>query len=68
MDLIPTKLIIFNPQEDELKLNNVFYKLGRHDTDIRKSNDMQISIRKSTQQLEAKLNKQSFNVRKLDDI
>ena len=49
-------------QEDELKLNNVFYKLGRHDTDIQATTNDQIALRKTAQKLEAKLNKQSFNV------
>ena len=49
-------------QEDELKLNNVFYKLGRHDTDLLTTTTMQAGLRDSTNKLEAKLNKQAFNV------
>lgn len=49
-------------KEDELKLNNVFYKLGRHDTDIQSTTSVQISLKDTARKLETKLNKQAYNV------
>ncbi|XP_018013352.1 uncharacterized protein LOC108670393 [Hyalella azteca] len=49
-------------KEDELKLNNVFYKLGRHDTDILSTTSQQMSLQNTARKLENKLNKQSFNM------
>ncbi|KAF2351720.1 C-type lectin fold [Trinorchestia longiramus] len=49
-------------KEDELKLNNVFYKLGRHDTDISSTTSQQVSLQNTARKLENKLNRQSFNM------
>ena len=49
-------------KEGELKLNNVFYKLGRHDTDIQSTTDVQLALKNTAQKLEAKIGKQSYNV------
>lgn len=49
-------------QEDELKLNNVFYKLGRHDNDLEGVNENMQKLSSSSKKIEAKLNKHAFNV------
>ncbi|CAL4063304.1 unnamed protein product, partial [Meganyctiphanes norvegica] len=52
-------------KEDELKLNNVFYKLGRHDTDLEGVTDNVKQLGKTSRKIEAKLNKHAFNVEHL---
>ncbi|XP_066940302.1 C-type lectin domain family 4 member F-like isoform X1 [Macrobrachium rosenbergii] len=49
-------------KEDELKLNNIFYKLGRHDTDLEGVDSLLDRLSTSTKRIEAKLNKHAFNV------
>lgn len=49
-------------KEDELKLNNVFYKLGRHDNDLEGVSDNVQKLSSSSKKIEAKLNKHAFNV------
>lgn len=49
-------------QEDELKLNNVFYKLGRHDNDLEGVSENVQKLSSSSKKIEAKLNKHAFNV------
>ncbi|XP_042230862.1 uncharacterized protein LOC121872262 [Homarus americanus] len=49
-------------KEDELKLNNVFYKLGRHDTDLEGVGNNVQRLTTSTGRIEAKLNKHAYNV------
>jgi len=49
-------------KDDQLKLNNVFYKLGRHDTDLATTTSAQIRLRDASKNLESKLNKHAFNV------
>lgn len=49
-------------QEDEVKLNNVFYKLGRHDTNIEGVDTSVHRLAEDSRRIEAKLNKHAFNV------
>lgn len=49
-------------QEDEVKLNNVFYKLGRHDTNIEGVDTSVHRLADDSRRIEAKLNKHAFNV------
>ncbi|KAK7043830.1 hypothetical protein SK128_020043, partial [Halocaridina rubra] len=49
-------------KEDELKLNNIFYKLGRHDTDLEGVDNTLNHLSTSTKRIESKLNKHAFNV------
>ncbi|XP_045597048.1 uncharacterized protein [Procambarus clarkii] len=49
-------------KEDELKLNNVFYKLGRHDTNIEDVVSDLDRLSTDSRRIEAKLNRHAFNV------
>ncbi|XP_076057836.1 uncharacterized protein LOC143035127 [Oratosquilla oratoria] len=49
-------------KDDELKLNNVFYKLGLHDTELKGLSSSARHMTSSTRRIEAKLNKHAFNV------
>lgn len=49
-------------QGDELKLNNVFYKLGRHDTDLEGMDGNLRHLTESSRRIEAKLNKHAYSV------
>lgn len=49
-------------KEDELKLNNVFYKLGRHDTNLEEVGSDMERLSTETRRIEAKLNRHAFNV------
>lgn len=59
-------------KEDELKLNNIFYKLGRHDTNLEGVDGTISRLSTSTRRIESKLNKHAFNVdflrRKVEDL
>lgn len=49
-------------KEDELKLNNIFYKLGRHETDLEGVSTNMQRLSTESRRTEAKLNKHAFNV------
>ncbi|KAK4303622.1 hypothetical protein Pmani_024381 [Petrolisthes manimaculis] len=49
-------------KEDEVKLNNVFYKLGSHDTNIQGVDNNVHRLADDSRRIEAKLNKHAFNV------
>ncbi|MPC34505.1 hypothetical protein E2C01_027897 [Portunus trituberculatus] len=76
--IIPRKINIISPEvpqlaeEDALKLNNIFYKLGRHDTNLEDVDSNLHRLGDSSRRTEAKLNKHAYNVdflrRRVEDL